>query len=238
MAAIAFPAGGGGIWLSHLIYCLENNVTPQQIARTNFHLTLRTTSIQILHAPTPRSLKYYPEHTITEPTWKVFSTKSARFNIYLNQIHKNRSEPEYQLCEIQENFKRLQRLSYSYLGPDYEAYLDPVDLEYDLLFTNPTLFLDNLFGILDEFNLSYTKNYEHGLISINSYKDTCVNPQLVVGNYTHILWLGWCLGIMQHLNMPIENFDKVKTFKDVELILAPHKELFVDFTKQYTLDIV
>jgi hypothetical protein len=209
---IKYPGGTGGRWLSNLIFCLENNVP--QVGTTNqeknFHKHLRTQNVKFLHT--------------TEDRCEVFSGRAV-FNIYLNWLVKLLyPEKKIDLLPIQEQFEQLA----SFASTNLFLLEERVDLDFNLIFTEPDQFTQTLFDILDRYNLVYTKNIEIVTAALQNYKDSCVDPVQHFDNYDSMFWLGWCNGISKHL---WKQWPLVDSKQQMQEFLLPKREFYRDFTK-------
>ena len=217
---IVFPGGTGGHWLSHLIYCLETNDTKiyKKTAGSNFHDHRRSTSIHINH---------WSEGYLN---CAIFSTKYY-FNISLNSIFKTDLKKDPNL------FNHVsQCTSYQLSSPQWKNdYVDQIDLHYELLFTDPNLFLDKLFSILDSNEIQYHKNKQIALQHVENFKNSCVNVLDHYDNFDSIFWLGWCSGILHAEKIPADiDYNNI----NLELIAEKFKvrrKFFCEYSKPFIL---
>ena len=98
----------------------------------------------------------------------------------------------------------------------------------------PHLFEEELFSILDSYNVIYTKNSNRCQTAINNYLTTCINPKDYYNNWDNIYWLGWCHGISKHL---WGIFPIVNSIEEMQDFLYPNKDYYTEFTSQYMIDI-
>ena len=217
---IVFPGGTGGHWLSYLIYCLENNIieiVPQQTGN-NFHKFPQSKNVRIVH--------WQKDHL----NCVVFSTKYC-FNISLNAFFKTDLKKDPNLFN-----KVSQSTSYQLSSPQGKNdYVNHIDLQYELLFIDPDLFLDKLFSILDNNGIQYHKNKQVALQHIENFKNSCVNVLTHYDNFDSIFWLGWCSGILHAENIPSNiDYDNV----DLKLIAEQFKsrrEFFCNYSEPFIL---
>lgn len=213
---ICSPGGAGGAWLSHLIYCLENNI-PTTKPAVNYHRT--TGSDSVVHS-----------HDVYDKS-QVFFTSQHIFNIYLNVIKKFWITDQdilnkLTVAELFETLSNETMWKFSFLE-------ERIDLCWDDIFLCPSKFEHDLFKALDQHNLSYTANHELFHCAVNEYKSTCVNPAEHFDNFDSILWLGWCNGVCRQLN---QEWILADTVEQMQQFLAPRQEFFRDYTKQYMLE--
>ena len=213
---IAFPGGAGGAWLSNLIHNLEHSQEPAQ-EQVNWHNATKSENVELGHDVEDKS--------------QVFFNGRAVFNIYLNVIKKYRNyEQQMYLIDITKKFETLSSESSSKLFFLEER----IDLNWDYIFLNEPAFVDQLFKILDKYDIKYQQNHTLCEIAIDNYKQTCVDPELYFDNFESEEWLGWCNGISKHLwwDWPlVTDLDQLRTF------LKPKKEFYCEFTRPYMINI-
>ena len=78
---------------------------------------------------------------------------------------------------------------------------DTIDLNFDLLFDNADQFIQDLYNILDQIQIIYTKNDQLILDSIQQYKKSCPNPMDIFEDYDNIVWLAWALACVHELGI-------------------------------------
>ena len=139
---IAYVGGAGGHWLSNLIFCLEKNIQELPKNLLNFHDTPQVDTISF-------------DHWVDESkNSKIFSTKYV-FNMLINSYVKAIFlEDSWSNLSFIEKIESIQnQTSYKFSIEHHNEYIKTIDIDYSLLYTNPRLFLDNLFFILDEYNI-------------------------------------------------------------------------------------
>jgi hypothetical protein len=198
---VCYPSGAGGWWLSNLIHKLEtNSFFNEATAVVNFHKHTHSNSVYLSHYPiTPI------DKDLLENTYKINFTGNCLFNFYLNVVHK---------LYFDSNKLGLTDISYpqdchllSCESLNKFNFPSNADLDYGLIFTNHSLFIDNLFQILDTAKFKYTKNVEICKLSIDQFKHSCPNPGNYYLDYDNIVWQGWCLGILKYLKEPIPEYN-------------------------------
>lgn len=219
MLTIKYPGGTGGRWLSNLIFCLENNVfqAPTTNREKNFHKHLRTQNVVFLHT--------------TDEQCEVFSGR-AIFNIYLNWLAKLLyPEKKIDQLPIQEQFEQLANFSSTNL---FLLDQQQIDLDFNLIFTQPDQFTQTLFEMLDRYGLTYTKNIDIVTAAIKNYKDSCVDPMEHFDNYDSMFWLGWCNGVSKHL---WKKWPLVDSKQQMQEFLLPNRDFYKNFTKDLMVTI-
>jgi hypothetical protein len=211
---VVFPGGAGGAWLSYLIYCLKKNYIPES-QLINFHKTSKGC---------PRT------HDTTDKSF-VYLNGTGLFNMFLNVVFKLRVHDHNITSKpISDQFEIFASEASSKL-----FFLDErTDLNWDNLFLNSTLFVEELFSIMDSYNIVYNKNPKICQIAIENYKNTCINPMEYYDRWDNIYWLGWCNGISKHLwgKWPIAN-----SIEEMQEFLYPNKDFYTEFTLRYIVDV-
>lgn len=210
---ISYPGGAGGQWLGNLIFSLEHNQEPTQ-EQLNWHSNKNKKSFntKFTHNVEDKSL--------------VFFNGRAVFNIYLNVVKKLRHNEQQ---DITEKFETLASEASSKLF----FLKEQIDLNWDYIFLDSPKFVDQLFTILNNFNINYTQNQKICELAIKNYKKTCVDPELYFDNFDSEEWLGWCTGVSKHLwwDWPlVTDLDQLREF------LEPKKEFYRDFTRPYMIN--
>lgn len=218
---VCYPSGAGGWWLSNLIHKLQiNQFDNEHINTVNFHRHTRSNSVYVSHYP----ITTLPDNIVYDQS--INFTGSCFFNFYINVIEKLYVDSNM-LGESFHNDCHL--LSCEALN----KFNFPIktDLDYTLIFNDPAMFIENLFSILDNSNIRYTKNTDICLQSINQFKNSCPDPQKYYGNYDSLIWLGWCIGLLKYMKQPIPEYNK-----DLRDNLLQHHSLFLEISKDVTLN--
>jgi hypothetical protein len=214
---IKYGGGEGGRWLSHLIFCLENNLSPQcSKNRKNFHENQGSSNVEIDHWP-------------TEP-YKFFGGNLI-FNIYLNWVEKalwSHHVHPIKDMPIRDIFERLA----SYTSYKLELLDKQSDVSFDLILTDSKLFGEQLFNLLDNYQILYKKNQTIVDQAIKNFQNTCVDPMMHFNNCDSMYWLGWCNGISKHLWNDWPLVDSVQEMQDFVLL---KKDFYCDFTKSHMI---
>ena len=236
MNMIFYPPGGGGVWLSYLIYCLENNLPPATKVG-NFHNEVQSANVVLAHF-FPSDSRVWRNCEKPVLGYKLFSTKNT-FNVYLNIVSKMliKENTDYINGDISTKANLLIEWSSYMASQEYaNLYEKSIDLDYDWIFTNPDLFLNTLFKLLDELSIKHNRNYELGQAGIDTFKASCVSPDLVKNKSANLWWVCWCIGILKANNIDFDfDFKKFTTFKDLDKLLAPHNEFCLAFTNDRIL---
>ena len=214
---VVYPGGAGGNWLGHLIYCLQYTTSFADSPVINYHSSPKGRNVRLTHDVSDKS--------------KIFFNGRAVFNLYLNVVTKFRyKERKVDLLDIEQRFE-----IYASDGSGTLFFLEEkIDLDWNNIFQHPSLFIEQLYSLLDVTDIKYQKNNNFCLESINNYKKTCVDPNLHFDNWESELWLGWCNGISKHL---WQDWPLVKDLDHIKNFLLPKREFYQEFTKPYMIDI-
>jgi len=216
---VVFPSGGGGHWLMSLINSLER---PEQIdyeprQNSNYHHNHKTPNAVVTH-----------DHLATPA---VFFNGRCAFNIYLNLVQK------YLFNEVQLHLKQSSILYDELASTASDKIMFSSlhkDIHYDWLYTDPLLFIQTLYKILDQHGFVYTPNDQHCFNSIEHFKNTCVKTSAHYDNWDSDMWLGWCNGINKHINGDVLLYnDRSSIVND----LIQQRRFFCDFTKDLMINV-
>lgn len=181
---IRYPHGAGGMWLSHVVWCLEQDqflIDP--IAPVNFHQHSVTGSVEFGHDDVSASdlvfggacgFHYYLN----------FWRKHRVANNYLNF---NQLTPYQQFCQLSDEALWIQA------DPAWaKSYADQVHINFANIWQDPAQFAQQLYRTLDQLEIKYTSNDQFVESMIQHYRLTCVPVQEFVGNVSQLPWLAWC----------------------------------------------
>ena len=237
----AYCHGGGGSWLGNLVWHLENSDFSIKVPKNNVFDSLPKSG---KHYRTRHSLEYYDPET---PTFNSFGDEDCiikygttkPFQIYLNELVKIR----FGLCAHEQSpvfakqFESATVAAKAWMTDTVilDTYCTNLDLDYELLFVRPKVFIDNLFSILDTTDLIYTKNVDYCMLSIENYKKTCPNPKNHIGNMTSMMWLAWCHALKMIHKIPTDNFNfsEAKNLKEIAEILNPIQQQCLELSRPW-----
>ena len=237
----AYCHGGGGSWLGNLVWHLENSDFSIDVPKNNVFDSLPKSG---KHYRTRHSLEYYDPET---PTFNSFDDGACiikygtnkPFQIYLNELVKIRfglCAPN-QLTVFAKQFESATVAAKAWMTDTVilDTYCNNLDLDYELLFVRPKVFIDNLFALLDTTKLIYAKNIEYCMLSIDNYKRTCPNPKNHVGNMTSMMWLAWCHALKMIHKLPIENFNfmEATNIQEIAEILNPIQQQCLELSRPW-----
>jgi hypothetical protein len=106
------------------------------------------------------------------------------------------------------------------------------DLNFDLILINSRQFGEQLFNLLDNHQITYTKNQSTVDQAVQYFRDTCVDTTMHFDNPDSILWLGWCNGISKHL---WNDWPLVDSIQEMQDFVSVKKDFYCDFTKSYMI---
>lgn len=225
---IFFPRGCGGHWLSNLIWHLETNDYTLPLVDIVFDGQPTSNNIQIDHVFEVQDPTLSDQVTmLTKQDKNILFSTDCMFNIYLNDATKVKLGP--MLVSIRDKSLLTQYFTLTdnalYLTGNQlykETYCCDIDLDYRLVFQNPSLFVDNLFSILDTAGLRYTPNKEYALTNIEYYKTTCANPADHIGNLDSLVWLSWCHALLISHGIPLSGVaTEESTLEDLKQLIMP-----------------
>jgi len=237
----AYSKGGGGSWLGNLIWHLEHNDFSIDVPDNNVFDFYPKSG---LYFNTSHSLEYFD---LKKPTFMKFEDHTTvikygtnkPFQIYLNELYKIR----FGICAVDQSsvfakqFESVTVAAKAWMTDTVvlDSYCNNIDLDYELLFVNPNLFIDKLFTILDTTDMQYAKNIEYCLLSIENYKNTCPNPKNHIGNMSSIMWLGWCHALKMVHNLPVVNFNfmEATNLEQIANIFEPIQTQCLELSKPW-----
>jgi hypothetical protein len=180
---IRYPTGQGGRWLSNLFYSLENNVYDIVPANINFHGRQLSNVFSLIH------------ENVTPCYIGAFSSFRTQFIAYLNAYYKEFSK--YTYIQKMDQPELLDWLTNNAIwrqepnGKFKKDYTSKIILDADLLFDNPIAFAEQVFSLLDQYNVKHEHNTDYVLASIENFKKSCWTlKEIDISN--NIPWFAWC----------------------------------------------
>ena len=227
MIKVFYPRGGGGNWLSNLIWHLEKaNYTLPNV--TTVFDNEPKSSIPFLHKfeiPDPSRSDEIFELPLAERNI-LFSCEQL-FNHYLNNAIKVKSHFHNleQLNTQQKLFELSNGAKYYFSNIHYkEHYCRNIDLDYALIFQDPEQFTHVLLEFLSTANIKYTANKDYMLASMDYYTTTCPNPDDHFDNWDSMVWLGACHAITILDQLSIDSIPQDADISTIVQILQPHAD--------------
>jgi hypothetical protein len=191
---ILYPVGGGGRWLSNLIYSLNSgdfNIVPSSL---NFHSNTWKKTNLLTFQHWPNNVPPDANASSAEPhQYDVFAGPKSRFITFINGYVKKllQSEDFIKLLPMEQFFFLSNGAKFHLDKMFNELYLDHISLDTDLLFVDPTKFAGQLFELLDRHKITYINNLDFIIKSIDNFKSTCRVSEHY-GNIQSPVWQAWC----------------------------------------------
>jgi hypothetical protein len=194
---IRYPTGQGGHWLSNLFYSLENKVYDIVPASINFHDRKLSNVFKLLHeSNAPNAIGSFCSMRTQFITYLNGYYKNFRLD---NQVQKlNQSELLYWLSN---NACWRQELN----GKFHQDYTSNIVLNADLLFNKTDAFAEQLYELLDQYNVVFARNTDYVLESIENFKKSCWTiDKIDISN--NIPWFAWCHAycLLKNIHIPIK----------------------------------
>jgi len=225
---LLFPKGGGGSWLGNLIWHLETQDWTIPTVAVNFDQEPQGSVVRD-HGST---LPYYANMFTV-----VFSTRRI-FNLYLNHAKKI-LYPIHQIGSQSEGSQIYTlALHAEKLLADAEwqqLYFANIDLDYELIYCNQYKFINDLYDILDQAKITYTKNSEYILYSMANYRSTCEQPTKYIDTIS-VEWLGFCMAVARVKNIPMQPFDMNLTLDHVSAIFDHVQDSALEYVQTLYFD--
>lgn len=200
MIHLKYPPGAGGNWLGALVRSLEENINfTQANSYSNFHRAKQSPNITLSH-------------------WQGNVNFSGRctWNILCNSFFKMD-----QYRDLDE--KDLYLNAFGKIDWDYKS----ADLNYDLIFENPKAFCDQLFALLDSYNIKYYPNQDIVFNSIEIYQRSCPDPRTYLNSK---LWNPWCLAVVSYHHPELIIPGEVTTIAPYQHLIDQHQALIKEYT--------
>ena len=226
---ISYSFGGGGRWLSHLLWCLENNLSSFQNINgaKNYHQGNYSTYFSISH--------------YDDKIFDYLFSSDCKFNFFLNSWVKLWAADNYcgfnQFSLGQQIFTLSNEVCWR-LSDDYtNAYEKNVDIDYANIIKDTNKFRTQLISIV---SLSWPQesidNATQIFIdkAIFDFKKTIVDTNLHLGNVDSIGWLGWCHGmcLTNNITIPVSVIDDINGYRKW---LTENQSWIIEKTTPYIL---
>lgn len=200
---LSFPGGAGGHWLRRVI--LNDQIND---SLKNFH-NGSTDRIFLSHDFEPQKFDY-------------FYSGSYFFNFWCNSVYKH-WHLERQIFypgNFQECFKRLSRIACHI--KIFDTIKELIDLNFDLLISDPDIFLQSIHHAQSELNLNKTSSQQF-IQSRQTFFNSCMNVSSAFENFNNLTWVSYVVG---------QSVDSVMDLDD----LVTNEFLNPEICKQYALD--
>lgn len=228
------PTGGGGKWLSNLIYSLNSNDLRVIPSSLNFHSEIykKTNLVRIAHYPSDDiDVSKYTVETIE--THDSFCGLRSSFISLVCAYDKFWIFNDYfkSLTQIEQFFYLTDDSRWRTNNPVFnKLYLERIVLNFDFLYTNPNLFVQQLFDWLDQKNISYVADKDYVLRSINNFKSTCYLDKHF-GIVESPVWQAWCHALIIDNNFCID-FSIADNFQQFLKYVDKNNQQFKDLTRE------
>ena len=223
---IVFPRGAGGSWLASLIWNLktENWAIPK---------------INTIFDNEPMGSVSRDHYLVDSTTPKLLLSTNQFFNVYLNHVKKilypiHHADSAADGSRIVLLADKIQPWLTDYNFKNF--YCTNIDLEYEWIFSNELKFIKRLYEILDQCNISHTKNKKYIRASMTNYRSTCESPEKHLGNINSVEWLGFCLAMSRHENITVDKFDLNDTIENIKPKFYHLQSTAMEFVKPYMFE--
>jgi len=228
---LIYPGGAGGHWLCYLIHCLNTNTpdtTPPPLNYSNYPKG----NIVPCHGASGD----WPVDYVKDISKNILFSSGHLFNFYLNTSTK--LSDQYKNGNFCDEFNHLSNRACWQFSDEFSTmFLTNIDIHYDLIFKDKSKFTQQLFTILDRYNISYTKNQQIVSDCIDKFKQTCPNPIDHFDNFNSIIWLGYCSGILYKEGISANINYSNCIMEDVVYSFLPHREYFIDYIHKHKLSL-
>ena len=220
---LLYPEGYGGNWLSNLIWALIHRTFNLTMPSLNYHSIIdypKSEHIQIIHQ------LVLPKDTVSIGSFCGVKSKFIAWITYYVKDSIPLTNTPTSMFALSNN--AVHRLSKEF----DDMYINNIKLDYDILWTDPILFISALYNLLDQYNINYQVNDVFVLNSINNYKATCRKAVLQhQGNINSILWQGWCHSLALTYNVDIP-FNIINNYNLLPKFLNDNNNFFIEKTKE------
>ena len=202
MIYLKYPPGAGGNWLGTVIRSLEDNTNCTHFnSHSNFHQAKQSPNITLSH-------------------WQGNVNFSGRctWNLLCNSFFK--IDQYRDLDEKDLYLNAFGKINWNWRHKT-------ADLNYDLVFENPELFCDQLFALLDSYNIKYHSHRNIVLDSIEIYQRSCPDPRTYLDSK---LWNPWCLAVVSYHHPELVIPREVTTIAPYQHLIDQHQALIKDYT--------
>lgn len=225
---ILYPVGCGGNWLSTVIHALEtkNYFIPK--TNSNFHDNIvypKTQSFEMIHT------MQFDRECIS------LHGHRSNFIIYVNEYTKfltlapDPSKEFYKKTLPDRFFYQSNNALWRISGGAALEYSKNIKFNYDLIFTEPNKFTQQLYQVLDEYSINYTPNNDFVLEAINSYVLSCPYKKYFGVFDDTVVWAAWCHALCIHHQIDI-HVDITKDYKGFIDFLRNNCQQFAELTKK------
>jgi len=227
---IRYAGGGGGNWLSHTVANLQNNTT--NIIQPKIGKNDKAIKFDFVDVKSKDIKCIHFDYEVDDRKFYILGSKHM-FNTGLAGHTKNNcNETDKSLTEL---FDYHSNLATHFMYGDI-AYKQNIDLYVDWLYNDKLRFCDKLYEILDENDITYTKNTEFVLASIDNYLSTMPNINEYFDNWNSMFWLGWCHAVIMKKGISIDvNMYSCNDIECISNALLPHRNVCIEEIQKHII---
>jgi hypothetical protein len=223
---IICPQGGGGNWLKNLVLMLESGKYSKPTTQDIFYDNIVVSSnIGICHSIV----------SFDDPIF----ISNKRFNSYANVVTKviysgldKENYSNFRKRTFLQQLNALINTASFWLNDgtrncDFYSHADKdvFVLEYENIFMSPKTFVNELYTLLDKFELNYHKNDDIVYAAITDYIWSCNDVFKMYYNFSNIAWLAWCVAILDRDNIHVGDVFATLNVTDLSNLLNPYYDL-------------
>lgn len=220
LLTIVYPHGEGGHWLGNLFYSLITDnwsLTQPDLFFHDYRVYPQTTAFNLIHAG---------EELETFKVIGSFCSYRSQYHSFCNGYYKIWKEKRQDL-NLLDQLLALEQDVHWRLNLDFnKTYLNNILIESNLIFDDPENFIDQVYKLLDTYNISHYSNTEYAYKAIDNFKNTCWGNK-VLGDTNSLAWLAWCCGVGRHNNIDVPIFEN----RYVDYI-KENNEYFIKYTQE------
>ena len=217
---VVFSGGCGGHWLGMVITSLISTQYPL-LKNNNFNFHEHDIKIDICH----------DIGLITDNNYIHLGTKYV-LHCYVMSMMKNAYAKHYNLCD---KFTLYSQMALFQMK-DTNPYVSNIDLEYSLIYTNPSEFTSTLFDVMERYGAEFEKNYAFVNECIDLYKESNPSIMLFYDNWDSLLWLGCCYGVIDNLDIVLDiNLIECGDIKIIQETLMPYRHICLNEVQKFII---
>lgn len=231
MKVLIRHAGGGGCnWLRHTVASLQNNKT--DIIQPDICKNDKAVKFDFVDDKSKDVECIHFDYEVNGRKFYILGSKHMFDTALAGHTKNNNSETDKSLTELLDIHTDL--ATYFMYGD--VVYKNNIDLYVDWLYNDKLRFCNKLYEILDENDITYTKNTDFVLASIENYLSTMPNINDYFDNWNSMFWLGWCHAVVMNKKINIEV--DMYNCKDIECIgnaLLPYRDICIDEIQKHVI---
>jgi|SaaInlV_120m_DNA_4_1040238.scaffolds.fasta_scaffold20217_2 hypothetical protein len=119
---------------------------------------------------------------------------------------------------------------------DTNPYIYNIDLEYSLIYTNPSEFASTLFDVMERYGAEFKRNYSFVNKCIDLYKKSNPSMTLFYDNWNSLAWLGCCHGVIDKLDIVLDiNLIECNDIKIIQETLMPYRHICLNEVQKFII---